>query len=318
MKFWLRVFTGAALSLACLGWAWAEPAGITTGYQFIGWKDDACIVVEEITAADGSLIQRLESVNPLTQKLQPILDYSSKESSGKKTAFEAKIAEFRRTGQTGIVIRSIPSIEKTEGAAGMISTPIVIFPEQSPQMRPRIPGRYFLDLVSSRGNFQPITELTAWLQQNHPKLFEPSLAWGPNFYLDTIALAPQGAWAAVQVEVRYGTNSKDESSGAVLAFFRAKTLSAKLYNLDGFKAYQIKEYYTAIPYFQWATAQDPTFDIPVYNLACTYGLLGLDEPAVTCLVQACRMNPLNKDKAKTDPDLAKLRDSGKLDFLLKK
>jgi tetratricopeptide (TPR) repeat protein len=298
--------------------AGAEPIVRRTGYAWIGWLNGEFVTVEESIASHGAPVRRLQAINPATMKTRLLLESSARDPYNQKAAFAARVQALRTTCQPGIAIKAMPCVAKTAGTAEMVSTPIALFPEQTPTVRSRAVGRYFLDLVSARNNFQPITELTPWLRQEHPDIFKPELVWGPKFYLEEIAVAPQGLWAAIIVEVRYAVQSRDnEVVGAKLAFFRANKSSARLYNLDGYKAYRFKEYYTAIPYFQWAALQDPAFDIPIYNLACTYGLLGLDDPAIACLIQSIRMNPRNKTKAIKDPDLEKLQQSGKLDALLK-
>ncbi|HEX2953564.1 MAG TPA: hypothetical protein VHR47_06230 [Bacillota bacterium] len=312
-------FLASIFFLASMGLAWADQGGAPrTNYSWIGWLNGEFMTVAESTNPSGILIRRLEAIKPASAHARILLESSNRDPYSKKVAFTNRLKALRTACQPGIVIRAMPAVANETGAAETVSNPAALFPEQSPSVRSQSDGRFFLDLVSTRKNYQPITELTPWLRREHPEIFKSELIWGPKFYIEEIAVAPRGIWAAVIIEVRYGVKGKaSQVSGTTLAFFRANMLSARLYNLDGYRAYRFKEYYTAIPYFQWAALQDPTYDIPIYNLACTYGLLGLDDPAIACLIQSIRINPHNRWKAQKDPDLAKLRESGKLDEVLK-
>lgn len=126
-----------------------------------------------------------------------------------------------------------------------------------------------------------------------------------SIHLELLALSPDGKTIGAIAHSFYGEYS-DTFFTATLPTVR---FAAMAYNDAGFAHHKKKDWAGAADLFAKATAADPSFALPAYNLACAYARLGdpKSRPALTIALARAGADPSIATHAKTDEDLASLR-----------
>jgi tetratricopeptide (TPR) repeat protein len=128
-----------------------------------------------------------------------------------------------------------------------------------------------------------------------------------NARISEIFLSPDSSMMAIIVKVSYVLKGIRETAYVVHLSSLRKS-QAKLWNNVGMKYYKLKNYEKASKCFEYAVNLYPEYGMAVFNLSCTYSLLGKYEDSLTYLEKAININPgFFRKKAKEDKDFDSIR-----------